>query len=337
VAELSARWLSQALGSSVERFAVEDAHDGTTGRAVIRLHGAPDLPPRLFIKWPPADEAQRAFVTGNGMGRREALFYQSLAAELPLRTPHCYYAEANTEGSAYIMLLEHLEDSGCEFRNASRGDKHAWVKAVLSSFAYLHAHAWNSPRFQDDLAWLQPPPQHPLGAKLIHRALRDIAPQMPPIFSELAELYLQHTDAIHALWQSGPCTIIHGDVHDGNLFSDGGRPGFLDWALVARAPAMRDVGYFLAGTLAPELQHTEAAALLAHYAAELSALGVTPPSSESLWQQYQWHAIYVWMAATCTLAMGDAWQASNYVNRSLQRLHQTLEIIAAPRALRAAL
>ncbi len=218
------------------------------------MQTAVDLPRRLFVKLPPTDEMQRAFVTSSGMGRREARFYESLSAELPVRVPRCYFAASDDAGEAYIMLLEHLVDSGCTFNNASTRYSLDYVRQVLAAFARLHAAYWDSPRFASDLAWVQPPLQHDIALQLIAMSLETHATTMPPVFREMGELYLSRADDIHQLWLRGAPTLIHGDVHDANLFYDADQPGFLDWAMVARGPALRDVGYFLAGTLTPQDQ-----------------------------------------------------------------------------------
>jgi thiamine kinase-like enzyme len=319
-------WLSQALGVKVAECRVEDAHSGTTGRAVLGLKylsgGAG--PNRLFVKLPPVDSAQQDFVASSGMGRHEARFYREIAPGLPVRAPRCYYSDWSDDGEHYIMLLEHLQDSGCTFRNASTRYSLDYVRSVLDSFAHMHANYWESERFKSDLQWLRPPLQHDIGRKLVARALDLHGETMPGIFTSIAELYLSHTDAIHQLWNRGAHTLIHGDVHDGNLFFDGDKPGFLDWAVASRGPGMRDVGYFLAGTLKPE-DHHHHLDLLEYYRQQLLAHGVSAPALDELLLQYSWHAVYVWVGATVTLAMGDAWQPSNYVLRSMGRLHNALE------------
>jgi thiamine kinase-like enzyme len=201
----------------------------------------------------------------------------------------------------------------------------------------LHAAYWAIPRFASDLAWVQPPVQHEIGAKLIGRALQLHADKMPGVFSEMCELYLARTDAIHQLWLRGEPTLIHGDVHDGNMFYDTDHPGFLDWAMVAKGPAMRDVGYFLAGSLTPQDQKDSGRDMLRYYREQLLALGVPAPSEEELWQQYQWHAAYVWVSAAVTLAMGDAWQPVNYLIASMERVHAALETLGSVDAIRSAL
>lgn len=337
--DITSEWLGQVLDVPVRRHRVIDAHAGTTGRAVLELEYAQPtgLPRRLFVKLPPLMESQRAFVCSTGMGRREVLFYQQLSGEVPVRVPRCFHAEADDAGTNYIMLLEHLEDSDCTFHPASQRYSLGYVRAVLAAFARLHARYWQSPRLEADLAWVEAPLQHEITAPLIARALRQYGARMPPVFTELGELYLADSDRIHRLWERGEATLIHGDVHDGNMFLDGETPGFLDWALLARGPGMRDVGYFLAGTLTEQDQPLHARELLAYYARQLSANGAAEPALADLWRQYQWHAAYVWVGATVTLAMGGAWQPVNYIERTLTRLHAALKTLDSVAEIRRAL
>jgi thiamine kinase-like enzyme len=339
VNDLSCEWLAYALEAPVSGYTVTEAHAGTTGRAVLDLeYGKPtDLPSRLFVKLPPADELQQAFVTSSGMGRREARFYTTLSAEIPVRVPHCYFAVSDDVGEDYIMLLEHLEDSRCTFRNAKTRYGENYVREVLAAFARFHAAYWTSPRFDSDLAWVQPPVQHEIALPLMEKALKIHAASMPSVFRDMGELYLNRTDDIHRLWNRGAPTLIHGDVHDGNLFFDADGPGFLDWALVAKAPAMRDVSYFLAGVLTSADQQAWGPDMLDYYRKQLLALGAPAPSAQELWQQYQWHAAYVWVGSAVTLAMGDAWQPVNYMLASLERLHAAMETLGSVEAIRAAI
>ncbi|MEP5566298.1 MAG: phosphotransferase [Halioglobus sp.] len=339
LSDLSNEWLGLVLGAPVTAFKVVDSHDGTTGRAVLELEyeHASNLPTRLFVKLPPSDEAQRAFVCSSGMGKREALFYQQLASESPVRVPHCNYAACSDSGERYIMLLEHLEDSGCSFHNAKDHYSNDYLQSVVASFARLHSAYWNSPRFTEELNWLQPPLQHEIGAQLVARALEQHASAMPPVFADMCELYIAQTDEIHRLWNRGPDTLIHGDVHDGNMFMDDSEPGFLDWALTARGPGMRDVGYFLAGTLNESDQQRLGPDLVSYYREQLLSHGVAAPSLDHLMQQYRWHAAYVWVGAVTTLAMGDAWQPLSYTLSSLKRIHCALESLGTVSAIRTAI
>lgn len=334
VDDLTTDWLREALGERVSNSRLVDANSGTTGRAVLEVEGD-GLPPRLFVKLPPADEMQRLFVTASGMGRKEALFYSGLSSEVPVRVPRCYYSATDDAGEQYIMLLEHLEDSGCTFTNAATRYSLDYLRAMLAEFAKLHAAYWETPRFASDLDWVTPPARHDIALDLVKQALEQHAEAMPPVFHEMGELFLENADGVYGLWAEGAHTVVHGDAHDANLFYDD-RPGFLDWAIVSKAPAMRDVGYFLAGTLT-DADRSQARVLLGEYRDQLLALGVDAASLDELWQQCQWHAAYVWVGATVTLAMGDAWQPVNYVMSSLERLHGALEAFGSLESLRSAL
>ena len=325
--ELDSKWLSQVLDKEVLASEVVDAHSGTTGRVMLEVVFAdePGRPRRLFVKLPPTDDMQKAFVISSGMGRRESLFYSQLSQEVPVRVPGCYYADCDASGEQYVMVLENLEDTGCTFRSASTSYSLEYVRAVLASFAALHAAYWRSPRFDTDLSWIEPPVQHAIAVQLVEQALATFSAQMPPVFTQMGQLYLAHTDAIHGLWNEGDYTLIHGDVHDGNLFFDGDTPGFLDWALTAKAPGMRDVGYFLAGAMEGKDRQIHQQSMLDYYREQLLMHGVEAPSSEELWLQYQWHVAYVWVGATVTLAMGDEWQPTSYTRKSLERINQALE------------
>jgi len=337
VSELSAEWLTAALsescpGAVVSDFDVEDAHAGTTGRALLRLFYAdnPGAPERLFIKLPPDDPAQRAFVAEVGMGKKEAHFYRDLAGDLGIAVPRCYHAAFNETGDRYIMVLENLEARGCTFRNATTNYSLGYIREVLDAFAGLHSQFWNSPRFAADLDWIQPPTFHPMGPRLVEKALQQYSASMPEIFSAMAELYLARVEAVHALWNRGVPTLVHGDIHDGNLYYDPGfagrgSPGFLDWGVMSRTSCMRDVAYFLAGTPTPEDRRAHQQELLDYYYAALESRGTEQVDRSRLAEEFSWHIAYVWVAAVTTLAMGSEWQPVNYVSRTMQRLHQALE------------
>ncbi|MEH6552001.1 MAG: phosphotransferase [Pseudomonadales bacterium] len=329
--DITAEWLSTVLsksypGTKVTRVNILDAHYGTTGRAKLGLEYAQagNQPDFMFAKFPPTDEQQKAFVIATGMGRREAMFYRDLSTNFPARVPACYYSDCNESGDHYLMLLEDLEHSGCSFQNATNQYSIDYVKRVLACFASFHAMYWQSPQFSARLAWVEPLQSHPIAVPLVSQALATYRNEMPPVFAEMAELFIEKSETIHELWRSGIETLVHGDVHDGNLFADGDAPGFLDWALCARASGMRDVAYFLAATLNRDDRQQSQHELLQYYRDQLELGGITPPSQEEMWQQYQWHAAYVWVGATTTLAMGEAWQPISYTRKSLERINHAL-------------
>jgi thiamine kinase-like enzyme len=318
VDELTPAWLSDALDTDVDAVTVLDRHSGTTGRARLALSGHRSVPPTAFAKLAPFDAAQRKFVNRQGMGVVEARLYRDLSPELPVRIPRAWFADFVGDGTGaddrYVMLLEDLETTGCRFPTRDDADIEARIFDIVEQLARLHARYWETPRFgtRGDLSWIAPRStgSGDGGAGMVRRAIDDLADQLPAGFVELAELYEERAQGVMALYREGACTLVHGDPHLGNLFVDsanGDRTGFLDWAMIARAPGIRDVAYVLANSTPTELRRAHERALLDRYRAVLAEEGVTL-AADTAWEQYRLFTIYGWCSATCTAAMGSRWQ-----------------------------
>ena len=101
VEQITADWLSDALGVAVDQVDVLDAHSGTTGRARLGLtyadqSDADGRPASVFVKLAPFDPRQRKFVDMTGLGVAEARFYRDVAAEVPLRIPRVMSRRSTT-------------------------------------------------------------------------------------------------------------------------------------------------------------------------------------------------------------------------------------------------
>jgi len=308
-------WLGEALSTSlpgveVARVEVVDRHSGTTGRARLRLEYASGRagPETVFAKLAPFGERQRKLVATSDMGRREARFYAHLAGETPMRVPRVWFAAYGDEPTEYIMVLEDLEASGCRFTRDVENYARQYGRQVVENLARVHAHFWEDERFESELSWLRPPAQGPRGAKLVRQARELFSGELPPVFAELCRLYVEHHEAIADLWQEGPTTLIHGDIHSGNQFVDGDGVGFYDWAVIGRAPGIRDLGIFLCNSCPTEVRREEERSWLRVYRQGLLDHGVPAPEPEEIWRRYRRAALYGWVAATATAAVGDRWQ-----------------------------
>src|SRR5262245_1087165 len=308
-------WLSEALagslsGAEVARVAVVDRHSGTTGRARIAVDYASGSagPETLFVKLPPFTEAQRGLVAATDMGRREARFYEALAAETPLRVPRCYFAAHGAHRTEYICVLEDIRASGCRFPKSLEHHAREHGGHLIQALARLHAHFWEDERFASELSWVSPAMRGPLGAKLVDQARERFAGELPPVFAELCRLYVGHHERICELWDEGGSTLIHGDTHTGNQFLDGERVGLYDWAVISRSPGIRDVAIFLGNSCPPEVRRSEQDGWMRAYRQELVDGGVDAPDLDVLWRRLRLAVLYGWVAATTTAAVGDRWQ-----------------------------
>jgi hypothetical protein len=313
VDDLTADWFSDALGASVRAVTVLDRHSGTTGRVHVALDGDAPIPDTVFVKLAPFDAAQRKFVNQVGMGVTEARFYRDVAADVGLRVPRAYYAAHETRENEhrYVMVLEDLQAAGCRFPTTDDDDIEFRARDIVDELAGFHARFWESPRFESggDLEWLARggTGTGDGGATFVRMAVDAYAERLPDGFVPLAEFYIARSREVPPLYREGQRTLVHGDAHLGNLFVDGTRTGFLDWAVIAHAPGMRDVAYPLCNSIPTEVRRTHERALVAHYCELLAGHGIDL-DVEVAWEQYRIFALYAWVAAAATLGMGSKWQ-----------------------------
>ena len=246
IEDLTADWFSKALTREVTEATVVDRSSGTTGRARVVLRGDAGVPESVFVKLPPFDEQQRALVDQTGMGVAEARFYRDLAGAVAVRVPGAWFA--GTDDHDYVMVLEDLVAAGCRFPSPDDDDIANRALDIVEQLAALHAPFWESERFATggDLEWLSERGSRGGGGgrKFVRLAVETIGDRFGDAFRRLADIYLSRAPDIVQLWREGASTLVHGDSHIGNLFVDvaaGDRTGFLDWAVVCRAPGIRDV------------------------------------------------------------------------------------------------
>ena len=337
--QITPAWLTDVLGTEVVGTEVLDRHSGTTGRLRLGLEHArgSDGPASVFVKLPPFDESQRKMVAATDMGRREARFYAGPAAEVPMRIPVAHHAAAGDEPTEYVMVLEDLVASGCTFTNRLEPHEPEQSLRLVESLARFHAQFWNDPRFDDELAWVQPAMRGSFGAKLIDRAREQFGDDFPPVFTELCRLYSEHHERITELWDEGERTLIHGDTHVGNHLVDRGGVGLYDWAVLSRSPGIRDVAIYLGNSCPTEQRRAGQEDWIRAYHHALVDAGVDAPSFDELWVRYRRTVLYAWVAATTTASMGSKWQPIEVGMTGMTRATDTCADLDTVGALREAL
>jgi aminoglycoside phosphotransferase (APT) family kinase protein len=317
VADITASWFEDILqahapGARLRAIDVVEAHSGTTGRARVMLtHDDPRLPDSAFVKLAPFDAEQREFVDQQGMGVAEARFYTEIAADVPVRHPRPWYA-AYDDARRYIMVLEDLRAAGARYPRHSDPDLPAFVERTVEAFAAMHAAFWGSPRFSPggDLTWVPGAggsQSYGSAAALVRFAVEQLGERLPRASHRLADIYVPRAKRVPELLAQGARTLVHGDAHLGNMFVDGTEPGFLDWAMAGFAPGLRDVAYFLGGSVPTDLRRAQERQLIARYCNRLARRGVTLDLAEA-WDQYKVHLVSAWIAAVVTAGMGSKWQ-----------------------------
>lgn len=335
VDQLTAEWLttilqSHAPGATVDAVEVLDRSSGTTGRARLGLTSSDDrIPATVFVKLAPFTEERRALVDLVGMGVSEARFYTEIAPSVPVRTAPVWHADHDADGG-YIMVLEDLNAAGASQPTQDEPDAADFAGQVMEVFAALHAAFADSPRFAPggDLAWVEERGRGYGGSgaalDFMHHSVATLGDQMPPVFQELAAVYLPNADAVAALLAQGRQTLIHGDSHIGNMLRHDGEPLLIDWAMVSAAPGIRDVAYFVGNSIPAEVRREHEEDLVRRYVDALAAHG-GDLSFDDAWEGYRLHMIAGWIAAVSTAGMGDALQPLEIGMRATERSNLAIE------------
>ena len=274
----------------------------TADRVTLELdyaHGADvGLPARMLLKTF-IDRPHAPHV----MYRTEERFYREIRPQLSIETPAAYGSLVDDEGRSGV-LMEDLGLRSARFPNATTTLTLEEVTSLLSTLAALHAQLWNSPRFNDDLAWVPTPlgggmyeTFTSIGLEIIRDQLRHEfkAKLLAPLGHDLDELW-------DALWRaqeiidSAPVTLLHGDTHVGNtyLLPDGGdgSGGLIDWQLMVRGRWSHDVTYLLTTSLETDRRRAHERELISIYLSELAARGVEAPEPDEAWKLYRLSAIW---------------------------------------------
>jgi len=270
---------------------------------------SPDArPDSLVAKVTAASEDSRQAGLTTRTYEVEVGFYSSLAADLPVRTPRCYWAGFDPAEAAYCVVLEdvapaHQGDQvgGCSTDEAA---------AALDELALLHAPRWGDPTLAQ-LSWLQAGGRDRgagIGAFLsvflpgfLERYATRMTPEVVeliPRFLAVMERYGTEAAAVAGRGRAGaeagggagrPSTVLHGDFRNDNLMFGLDRVVVLDWQTVTLGAALSDVSYFLGGSLLPDIRRSAERDLVRHYWDRLAAHGVDL-DWERCWEDYRRYA-----------------------------------------------
>ena len=298
---LSTGWLSEALGAQVTAFEVEHFGEGAgvVGQAVrVNLEGD-FASPSIIAKFPSPAAENRAVAAAYDMYGRETRFYQSMASQVAMRTPACYYASHDPESGNFVLLLE--DPKRFRIGDQVAGCSAADARAVVRALARFHASAWapgdslglpshNNPAQRDGMiggfgvGWPNIVEKFahliPDSARVAEHALPEATPRL------LEEMC------------SDPVCISHADVRLDNIFFDEVDPNtgeprevfFVDWQSVCTSAPEQDLAYFVTQSVPPStIDHAE---LLSLYHDTLTEAGVDYPR-ERFEHRYKVSALYL--------------------------------------------
>jgi len=240
----------------------------------------------------------------------EVRFYTEIRPELDIEAPRAFGGLFDERSRQFGILMEDLSLRDARFPNATENLSLASLRDLLANLARLHAHFWESPRFDRDLAWVPDrlsggmfPVFDGIGRELIRYQVEE-HPSKSELLAPLGRSVDQMWDA---LWSSqrelarGPTTLLHGDTHVGNTYLlPDGSGGFLDFQLSVRGHWANDVTYLIVTALDPETRRAHERDLHRFYLDELRRNGVDEaPDAEEAWRCYRlaviWGLVIGWL------------------------------------------
>lgn len=295
--DVTTDWLTDVLGVEVRSIEVTPIGTGQTGATYRLSVGYPDgavtagLPASFAIKLPSQDDSVRDRVA---IGyRSEHAFYNDVADLVEVPVPRSYYCEIDDDGAEFVLLLADMAPAqqGDQIAGCSAADALLAVRAL----AGLHAPTWCDPKWADFGGLAMPRPDAAMAAGMGEIAtmasavtLEKLGPRMSAADRDTLEAALA-TVTPWLLAEPDRFALLHGDYRLDNMLFDPDHAAVtvVDWQTLGSGLPARDLSYFTATSLDPELRADAEAQLVDAYHAQLLALGVTGYDRETCWRDYR--------------------------------------------------
>jgi hypothetical protein len=322
--ELTVAWAQRVLhrhvsGAAVAGVDVLSVDVGTTTRVRLAVDhdGPPALPSRWFVKLPSLSWRARWITALPRLLQAEARFYEEVSRALPIPIPPFLATQSRCGWGATVVLAD-VTEGGAVAGAPADALTAEQATLVIEQLARLHARVWNAASLDREYDWLAGPVRRSedrlgsaLAVPLMRRGLRRAGSAVPTALHAPALGYARRRLQVMRFLADGPRTLVHHDVHPGNLFWQESEPGLLDWHLVRIGEGIGDVAYFLATSLTPETRRGHESRLLARYQQVLKEHGVQDLDGEVLRCRYRAHLVYPFEAMVVTLAVGGMMKPEN--------------------------
>lgn len=306
--DISPAYLTEALSQPITAIETEPVGVGVglIGQLyrVTPTYGEGGSGPATFIvKLPGPTEESRFVAQVLQMYEKEAGFYRDLAEASAVTTPASYHVTFDPETHDFVLILEDI----ARFRQADQiaGLEFADAKVAVRELARLNAAWWEHPDLLAG-AYLRPMTESPFP-EAVTMSYEGSWPNAVERFGDLMNDEIKEYGARYgSLFRwfceqlcDGAVTMSHGDWRGDNLFftDDPANPMVaVDWQLITVAKGIKDFGYFVTQSLAPEIRAAHERELLQIWLHELATNGVTGYEFEQAWEDYRltvaWAFVY---------------------------------------------
>src|SRR5258705_4533220 len=312
--DVTPTWLGSVLAADVSDVDISPIGTGQTG-ATYRVSATyatdGDLPGTFAIKLPAQDDTVRERVALGYLSEVE--FYTDVAEKVRIPVPRCFYSDITDDGADFAWLL-------ADMAPAVQGDQIAGCTAqeavlAVEALAGLHGPSWCDPVWLDLPTIVMPKPGDEAAAK----GLGDVSKMAADITIEKLGDRMSSEDRGTLSAALGSVTrwllaepkrfaLMHGDYRLDNMLFDPDRTRItvVDWQTMGVGLPARDLAYFTATSLAPEVRSEIEDDLVRRYHEALLGYGVTGYDADTCWRDYRLGVIQ----APLISALGFAFAAS---------------------------
>ena len=298
--DITRDWLSAVLSSDdtpvrvseVDVAAIGTGQTGATYRvSVSYADDAGSLPDTFVIKLPAQDDTVRDRVT---IGYRcECTFYNVVAGRVRVPTPQCFYCEISDDAFDYALLLADQAPAAQGDQLAGCGEQEA--RLAVTALAGLHGPSWCDPVWLDlpGIAFARPDQASAEGLGEVARMSLEITlDKLGDRMSVADRETFTAAMGLVAPWllaERDRFALLHGDYRLDNLlfYPDASRVTVVDWQTLGVGLPARDLAYFTATSLKPELRSAIEKDLVDEYYRALSGYGVAGYDRETCWRDYR--------------------------------------------------
>jgi hypothetical protein len=296
--DVTAEWLSAVLsepGSAVEVcevdvVAIGTGQTGATFRVTPRyLNRPPGLPTTFVIKLPAQDDTVRDRVAVGY--RSECAFYANVARRVQVPVPRCYHCDVADDTTEYALLLADQTPAVQGDQIAGCGEHDATL--AVTALAGLHGPSWCDPVWLDfpGIVFARPDAAAAQGLGQVAQmsaeiTLKKLGERMGPADRDTFTTAMgMVTPWLLAEYER--FSLLHGDFRLDNMLFDRDTITVVDWQTLGVGLPARDLAYFTATSLDPELRSTVERDLVATYHRSLYDYGVSGYDNETCWHDYR--------------------------------------------------
>jgi hypothetical protein len=298
--DVTREWLSTALNSGDARVTLSDVQvsaigTGQTGAtyrvSVTYAENPTSLPDTFVIKLPAQDDTVRDRVV---IGyRSECAFYTGVVDHVKVPTPQCFYCEISADAMDYALLLADQAPAVQGDQIAGCGEREA--RLAVTALAGLHGPSWCDAVWLDfpGVAFARPDVASAAGLGEVARMSVEITvdklgDRMSADDRETFAAAMNLTTP-WLLAEHDRFALMHGDYRLDNLLflPDAAGVTVVDWQTLGVGLPARDLAYFTATSLKPDLRAAIEQDIVDEYHRALLGYGVTGYDRETCWRDYR--------------------------------------------------